>query len=326
MEKELQSDDCSSLCFMISVALFFKAAFAFILSYAMTPAATRLALAMGALDAPDGYRKINERPMPRLGGLGFFVASALILFPAIKESPTVAGLLAGGTVLMVGGVADDTYGLSPSAKLLIQTVASAVALAFTGIPEYLSFFGIFRIALSGGVGALIALVRLVFTVNAVNFTDGLDGLASGISATAFLSLAVYGAHFGSYSSAAAALILAFSVLGFIPHNRYRAKVFMGDCGSQFLGLSIALLSLGVSRDGGFTLETALFLTIPTLDTAFAVIRRTARGKSPFSADKGHLHHLLLRLGFPHPVAVRILVAASALVSAITLVIVKSQRS
>lgn len=307
---------------MISVITFLKAALAFLISYFITPAATRLSLVMGALDAPDGYRKINTRPMPRLGGLGFFIAALLILFPTVTESPTVAAMLAGGAILMVGGVADDTYGLSPSTKLFMQSAASAVALAFIGIPEYLSFFGIFRIALSGGVGALIALVRIIFTVNAVNFADGLDGLASGISASALLSLAVYGVYSGSTVSAAASLILAFAVMGFIPHNRYRAKIFMGDCGSQFLGLSIALLSLGVSKDGGFTLETALFLAIPTLDTAFAVVRRLLRGKSPFSADKGHLHHVLLRLGFPHPLAVKLLVSVSALISAVTLVLAR----
>ena len=319
---ELQLKGCGSFCFMILSTLTIRAVIAFLLSYIITPMTRMLSVVVGALDKPDGYRKINTRPMPRLGGLGFFAAASFMLFPTVSESPTVAAMLAGGSILMVGGVADDTYGLSPATKLFIQASASAVALAFIGIPAYISFFGIFRLSLNGAVGAAIALLRMIFTVNAVNFTDGLDGLASGISATAFISLAVFGVYSGSAVPAASSLILAFAVLGFIPHNRYRAKVFMGDCGSQFLGLAIALLSLGVSRGGGFTIETAFFLAIPTLDTAFAVISRLLRGKSPFSADKGHLHHVLLHLGIPHPLAVKFLVYASALISAVTLIIAR----
>lgn len=299
-----------------------NASFAFLLSYAATPLAKSLSYAIGAMDAPDGYRKINTRPMPRLGGLGFFLPSMLILFPLIKDSPTIAALLAGGAVLMTGGVADDTYGLSPAAKLIVQSAAALVALSFIGIPEYLSFFGIVNLPLNGFVGAMIAFLRMVFTVNAVNFADGLDGLASGISAVALFSLAAYGYHYGNYTASIGALVLGCATLGFIPHNRYRAHIFMGDCGSQFLGLSIALLSLGASPRGNFTLETALFLAIPTLDTAFAVIRRIISGRSPFSADKGHLHHLLLKIGISHPMAVKILVFSSALIASIALVIMK----
>ena len=296
-----------------------RSVFAFIISYAITPMAKRLSLSMGAVDVPDGYRKINEEEMPRLGGLAFFVAAAAVLFPLISANPTVAAILAGGAILMVGGVADDTYGLSPSAKFLVQSAAATVALMFVGIPEYLSFFGIIHVELSGALGTAIAFFRMVFTVNAVNFADGLDGLASGISAVAFFSLAIYGMRAGNSEASLTALVLGCATLGFIPHNRYRAKVFMGDCGSQFLGLSIALLSLGASPKGTFTLETALFLAIPTLDTAFAVTRRIISGKSPFSADKGHLHHLLLKIGVSHPMSVKVLVFASALIAAVTLV-------
>lgn len=296
-----------------------RSVFAFIISYAITPAAKRLSLSMGAVDTPDGYRKINEKEMPRLGGLAFFVAAVTVLFPLISANSTVAAILAGGAILMMGGVADDTYGLGPSAKFLVQSAAATVALMFVGIPEYLSFFGIINVELSGAIGAAIAFFRMVFTVNAVNFADGLDGLASGISAVAFFSLAVYGIRYGNSVASLTALVLGCATLGFIPHNRYRAKVFMGDCGSQFLGLSIALLSLGTSPKGTFTLETALFLAIPTLDTAFAVTRRIISGKSPFSADKGHLHHLLLKIGVSHPMSVKVLVFASALIAAVTLV-------
>lgn len=294
------------------------AVFAAALSYLITPITIPLCRTIGAVDMPDGARKVNTVPTPRLGGLGFFLSALTVLFPYITESPTVAAMLSGGTILMAGGVADDTFNLPPFAKFFIQGAAALVSLSFIGTPEELTFFGVFSIPLYGAVGFAIALFRLIFTVNAVNFSDGLDGLASGLSVVALLSLALYGVRSGNVYPAFAALILAAAALGFTPFNRYRAKVFMGDCGSQFLGLSIALLSLGTSPKGSFTLETTLFLAVPLIDTSFAVVRRLLKGKSPFSADKGHLHHLLLASGISHPFAVKILVTASALVASVAL--------
>ena len=303
---------------MFSINLAISALIAALLSYLLTPLTVPLCERIGAFDIPDGKRKINTTEIPRLGGLAFFFASAVTLLPLAGESPTVAALLSAGAILVAGGVADDSFSAPALPKLLIQAAAALVAIAFIGIPSEFSFFGIFKIPLEGWVGFIFVLFRLVFTVNAVNFSDGLDGLASGLSAVALFSLSVYGAINGKSAPSAAALILALAVIGFIPYNRYHARVFMGDSGSQFLGLSIALLSLGNSPSGSYTLETSLFLAVPTADTALSVIRRIIHGKSPFAADKGHLHHTLLGLGISHPDAVKLLVALSATVAAITL--------
>ena len=253
-----------------------SAAIAFSISYILTPFTIPLCKTIGAYDKPDGKRKINTEPIPRLGGLGFYLATLIILFPLVSRSDTVAALLCGGTVLIIGGIADDTFNISPAMKLFIQGAAALVALAFIGIPDEMSFFGIFRIPLIGVIGFLLAFFRLMFTVNAVNFSDGLDGLASGISIIALFSLWIYGTVNSSTYPSVAALILAFAILGFLPYNKYRAKVFMGDCGSQFLGLSIALLALGNSKEGSFNLETTLFLAVPTADTVLSVLRRLIR--------------------------------------------------
>ena len=291
------------------------------LSYLLTPITVPLCRAVGAIDRPDGVRKINTEPTPRLGGLGFFFASLIVLFPYIAESPTVAALLSGGAILVAGGIADDTFTLTPRAKLLIQAAAALVSIAFIGMPDEFSFLGVLRIPLSGIVGFIFVLFRIVFTVNAVNFSDGLDGLASGLSIIALLSLSIFGAVNLNTVPSLAALVIAFSVMGFMPYNKYRAKIFMGDCGSQFLGLSIAILSLGNAPGGNFTLETALFLAVPSIDTTVSVIRRIAKGKSPFVADKGHLHHVLLSLGVAHPHAAELLVVFSGLIALVTLLFV-----
>ncbi len=302
-------------------------AFSFTLSYLLTPMTVRLSLATGAVDRPDGKRKIHESDTPRLGGLAFFAASFIsVLFLVLHEhvslssydSGFISALLAGGAILAAAGVGDDTFGLSPIGKLTLQVAAAFVAMVFLPMPHQMSFFGIIKIPLVGFLGYALMLVRMIFTVNAVNFSDGLDGLASGLSLVALFSLFIFGWLNGRQLGSSVALILAAAVLGFLPYNRYRAKLYMGDVGSQFLGLSIAILALSTTKDGSFTLETSLFLFIPMLDTVLCVIRRILSGKSPFVADKGHLHHVLLSRGKSHPAAVTLLVCASALIALATL--------
>ena len=290
-------------------------------SYILTPLTIPLCKKIGAFDIPDGNRKINTTPTPRLGGLAFFAASYLILFPLAESEPVIAAMLAGGAILCAGGVADDSFGLSPFTKFLIQASAAIVSITLIGVPERFSFFGIFNIELWGFFGFLFTLGRMIFTINAVNFSDGLDGLASGLSVTALFSLFIYGTINSSGYPAVGALILGFAVLGFLPYNKYHAKTFMGDCGSQFLGLSIALLSLGNSPSRSYSFETSLFLFIPAFDTLLSITRRLMKRKSPFAADKGHLHHILLKMGVPHPLAANLLIAASCTVALLTLLFI-----
>ena len=305
---------------MQQIKLPILAAIAFGIAYLFTPATIPLCKKIGAIDMPDGVRKINVYPTPRLGGLSFFLACFATLIPAAAENGYVAALLSGGAIIVAGGVADDVFDMPPKFKLFVQIAAALVTVSFIGLPEEFSFFGIFRIALVGPVGFLFVVIRLIFTINAVNFSDGLDGLASGLSATALFALFIYGTANSNTVPALAALVLGSAVLGFLPYNRYHAKVFMGDAGSQFLGLAIAILSLGNAPDGNFALESSLFLAVPTVDTTFSVLRRILRGKSPFVADKGHLHHVLLQIGVSHPLAVNLLVASSALIALITLLV------
>ena len=297
------------------------AVLSFLFSYLLTPATLPLCRTVGAIDYPDGKRKINTSPTPRLGGLGFFFASFIFLSPFAARDPFVAALLSGGAILVAGGFADDSFGIKPFPKFLIQGAAALITAFIIDLPSEVSFFGIIRFPLTGVVGFLFVVFRIIFTINAVNFSDGLDGLASGLSIVAFTSLAVYGFINLNMVGAISSVILAAAVLGFIPYNRYHAKLFMGDSGSQFLGLAIALMSLANSPGHNYTLETSLFLAVPALDTTLSVIRRLIKRKSPFAADKGHLHHILLKAGIPHPFAVNILVSLSAITAFITLLFV-----
>ena len=305
---------------MLEIKLIILSATAFGAAYLCTPLTIPLCKLIGAIDMPDGVRKINTVPIPRLGGLAFFTTCFFILLPFARTSAYLGALLSGGAVIVAGGVADDVFGISPFLKLFIQISAALVTITFIPMPSEFSFFGILKIPLSGFFGFIFVITRLIFTINAINFSDGLDGLASGLSVAALISLSLYGLANSNTVPALAALVLASSVLGFLPYNKYRAKIFMGDSGSQFLGLAIAILSLGCSKGGNFTVETSLFLAVPTIDTVLSVTRRLIKRKSPFIADKGHLHHILLDAGVPHPLAVNILIAFSALIASLTLLI------
>lgn len=291
---------------------------AFLLSFTLTPSTIKLCHTVGALDKPDGNRKINTLPTPRLGGLAFFFSFFIFSLPFAKEDPFVAALLSGGAVLVAGGFADDVFNLPPRLKLITQASAALIAVTIAGVPASISFFGLFDLSLSHVSGLLIAVFKMVYTTNAVNFSDGLDGLAAGLSTVAFIALFIYGFKNGNLYPALCSLLLSAAVIGFLPYNRYRAKTFMGDSGSQFLGFAFAVLSLGCAPNHAYSLETTLFLAIPALDTGVSVLRRLAKRKSPFAADKGHLHHIILSLGISHPNAVKLLVGLNSIIAIITI--------
>ena len=308
---------------MISIKVIILAIASFLLSFILTPITIPLCHTVGALDKPDGKRKINTLPTPRLGGIAFFTSFFILSSLFAKNDSFIAAILAGGSVLVAGGFADDVFDLPPRMKLLIQISASAVAIGIAGAPSDISFFGIFSLSLPFAIGTLFAIFKTVFAINAVNFSDGLDGLAAGLSSVAFLSLFVYGVRNGNFYPALASLLLAAAVIGFLPYNKYRAKTFMGDSGSQFLGFAFSVLSLGCAKNHAYTVETTLFLIIPAVDTVVSVLRRIAKRKSPFSADKGHLHHILLRGGLSHPDSVKLLVLLNSLIALVTLIILSS---
>ncbi|MBS3948510.1 MAG: undecaprenyl/decaprenyl-phosphate alpha-N-acetylglucosaminyl 1-phosphate transferase, partial [Dethiobacter sp.] len=206
---------------------------AFLVALFTTPLVSRLAFSIGALDKP-GKRKIHDRIIPRLGGpavfLGFLAAAALLL----GDDQRVVGLIAGGTVILLLGVADDIRGISPKTKLLGQTVA-AIIVIISGIQIQLvsnPFNGYFYL---GILGVPFTIFWIVSVTNAVNLIDGLDGLASGVSVIALLTFALIAHQMGQTTVPLLSIALAGAVLGFLRYNFFPAKIFLGDSGSMFLG-------------------------------------------------------------------------------------------
>lgn len=305
---------------------FLAFALAVAVSATLTPKVRRYAVKHGYMDKPDGIRKIHSSPVARLGGVAIavsFVATVLLFLPMSRQ---LAGLLGGIAVLVAVGVVDDMRGLGPWVKLGWQFVAAAVALAGgIGIIGFASPFGGFvhldwgRTLVELGpfsfhitpLANALSLLWMVGVINVVNFLDGLDGLAGGVSGIAAFTLFLLSISDKVNQPAAAllAIVLVGAIVGFLPFNFYPARIFMGDSGSYFLGITLAMLAI---YSGAKLATAALVLGFTIIDGLWTVARRLYKRKSPFTADRLHLHHLFLDAGFSQRQTVLILyfVAAS----------------
>ena len=278
-----------------------------IISYVLCRAVLSASSSTKTLDMPDFNRKLNTVPVPRLGGVGFFVAffTSLALkwfFFGAASLPETALMITGGLTLLLGS-ADDFFDLSPMVKLAFQSVTSLIAASMLSQDESVSW-------------VLIKAVYILLLVNAFNFIDGLDGLCAGVTASSLFFFSLSDLLFLNTGMGISAILLLLSIVGFIPLNAYPARLYMGDSGSETLGLAVALFSLSYIKEGLFIVS--VFPLIPIADALIAITRRIATRRSPFKADKEHLHHKLLELGLSHPAAVNLLVIISIFISFLSL--------
>jgi UDP-GlcNAc:undecaprenyl-phosphate GlcNAc-1-phosphate transferase len=236
--------------------------------------------------------------------IGLFIATLL----TVELSPSVRGLLLGLLVLVLFGLWDDRVTLGYRAKFAGQFIAVGICMLVGGIHlGNITFWGLD--AVPPVVTTLITFVFLIGITNAINLADGLDGLAGGMALLCLCAIAIFSVVSGKPSVTAIALIEAGAVLGFLRFNTHPARVFMGDCGSQMLGLSVGALALLATQGETNALSAALpllLLGLPIIDTITVMLTRIRAGRSPFSADRNHLHHRLLTLGFAHREAVVII--------------------
>ena len=309
--------------------------FAFIVSFAFTFATTplvrRFAFKIGAIDIPKDNRRMHKKPTPRIGGLaiifGFTVATLCFAHP----SRQLYGTLAGAAIIAVMGVIDDCKNLPAKLKFVIQIIAALVVVfagdikidVFTN-PNFLSDNPYW--VLPEWLSVTLTVIWIVFITNAVNFIDGLDGLAAGVSAIMSISLVFISIRVGEYSIAILGIALMGSCFGFLPFNFNPAKIFMGDTGSTFLGFMLATLSIqGVFKSYAVISFAVplLILGLPLFDALFAMIRRILRGQSPMTADRGHLHHRLVDMGFSQKQTVFILYAISGVLGITAVLLAES---
>lgn len=319
---------------MIDNSLTLTSLFAFILalaiSFACTPAVRMLAIKIKAVDVPKDNRRMHKVPIPRMGGLAIFagfLVSVLFFVPLGNEFRSI---LIGALILVVLGIIDDIVALKPRTKFAGQIIAALIP-ALSGVsihgivnpfvPGQYSTLGIFSIPFT--------VIWIVGITNAVNFIDGLDGLACGVSAIATVTMFIIAVLFGETYIALMMAALAGACLGFLPYNMNPAKIFMGDTGSMFLGYILATVSI----QGLFKFYAVIsfavpfiLLGLPIFDTGFAIVRRLLKGQSPLQADRGHVHHRLIDLGFDQKQSVAILYAFSALMGLTAVILARTNES
>ncbi|GAA3508746.1 MraY family glycosyltransferase [Aquimarina addita] len=289
------------------------------------------------MDDPE-ERSSHINKTPTLGGIGVFISFSitLILFAVFKklEQPDlikILSLLAGVIILLFLGIKDDLLVLSPRKKLIGQIAAAAIVVIMTDVKIY-DFSGILGVGeLAAWFSMLFSIFSFVFIINAFNLTDGIDGLAASV---AIMSSLVFGFYFMMNGDVFMVLI-SFSLIGgllsFLSFNLSNTrKIFMGDSGSMFVGFilafqGISLLAMNSITTVNFTFNCLPILVLsvlafPILDTVRVFLIRIRKGRSPFSADRNHIHHRLIDLGFSHTSATIIIVSISSLMISSTLLI------
>ncbi len=280
-------------------------------SLLVTPVARTLAARWKIGDYP-GVRKVNTVFMPRMGGVGFIVATvvglsvALILMPPGFSSPLLhAVVLAVAIGMIVGlGAYDDIVGVGSLGKLVVQFAASLLVL-MSGLKIETILLPFLPPLHLGIFAPVVTMLWLIGITNAVNLLDGLDGLAAGVSAIVATAFLIMGVHAHDWVLVAATLSLVGGCLGFLRFNFHPASVFMGDIGSLFLGFVLGCLSLRIIHyPTGDNLPVSLLavvvaLAVPIVDTSVAFFRRLRRGLHPLKPDKEHIHHRMMDLGFTH---------------------------
>ncbi|RYL93692.1 MraY family glycosyltransferase [Sporolactobacillus sp. Y61] len=284
----------------------------FLIALGLTPLVKKLALRVGATDVPNA-RKVHKKIMPRMGGLAIylaFITGMLVIWP---DSSYTVPLLIGSVIIILTGVLDDLFSLSPKIKIVahfcaaLVIVQGGITVTFINLP----FNGVLHLY---WFSVPLTLLWIMGITNAINLIDGLDGLAAGVSSIVLLTIAGLSLTEGNMFVFAVSTLLLGSTLGFLPYNFHPAKIFMGDTGSYFLGYVISVLALlGFKNVTLFSLVVPIvILAVPISDTLFAIIRRLVHKKPITAPDKSHLHHCLLRFGFTQGQTVLLIYGMSAL--------------
>lgn len=304
-------------------------AVALLVALITTPVVKALAVKIGAVDVPKDNRRMHDHPIPRMGGLAIFLGFLLSTLLFVPVTSQLRGMLLGGIILVVLGIFDDIYALGAKFKLAVQIISALVAAAGGNVITDLSNPNIFSDELYWHLGWLsipVTVLWIVAMTNAVNLIDGLDGLACGVCTISSLTMLVIALLVGEPWVALVVAALVGGCLGFLPYNLNPAKIFMGDTGSTFLGFVLACISV----QGLFKMYTLISFVVPFLifglpifDTAFAFIRRIAQGQSPMHADRSHVHHRLIDMGFSQKQAVAVLYVVTAILGLSAVVLTTS---
>src|SRR3954469_14726246 len=272
---------------------------AFVIVVLLTPAVGGMARILGVVDAPGG-RRVNRLPVPRLGGIALFLGIFVPALAFLPFSRDTRGLLLGAAIAVTVGAIDDFRGLRWWEKLGGQVLAAAVPIWFGVWVDRFTFPFVGVHAVPEWLGAPLTILWIVAIMNMVNFLDGLDGLAAGVSAIAGLTFAIIALSLEKPEAAILSAIVFGACVGFLRHNFYPARIFMGDSGAMLLGFVLAAISVQGLLKTAATVALAfplIVLAIPILDTSFVVLKRLKYRRPITEADRSHLHHRFMNIGF-----------------------------
>lgn len=296
-----------------------------------TPDVRNIGIKSGRVDKP-GDRKVHQRPMVRLGGVSIFAGTVIsllivwwlggfgVLTP--EKEWQIWGVTLGGVGFFLIGLADDLLNLSPFTRLLMQVIVATGAWKAGVSIDFLTVPTVGMVDLNW-LSLPITVIWLVGMVNAINWIDGLDGLAAGVSGIAAIVMLVVALFMKQPAAALIAAALAGAALGFLRYNFNPAQIFMGDGGAYFMGFTLAAVGvIGLVKIPAVTavLLPYIILAVPIVDMSAVIVARLRRGKSPFTADKSHLHHRLLRAGLSQRLAVLFIYSLTLWVGSLALAI------
>ncbi len=290
---------------------------AFILTFIQMPFTIKIAKKKGFLDVPKDERRVHKKPIPVGGGIAMVISVSLLMVYYLPINKNLILTLIASLIIAISGLYDDKEGLSPKLKFLFQILA-AVLLIIGGMKiEFFTnpFDSHDALLILNILSIPVTIFWVCGITNTINLIDGLDGLASGVSMICAISMFFITYKMGRYDVSLICALVAGACLGFLPFNFNPAKIFMGDTGALYLGFMLSYISIS-----GFLKQAAilmifvpvLILGVPVFDTAFAMVRRKLSGKSMVEADKGHLHHRLLKMGLNQRQTVVILYSISAI--------------
>lgn len=297
------------------------------LSLSITPIVKRIAIRVGAIDIPKDERRVHKKPMPLMGGLALYISTVITSLIFLPIDKTLISILIGGSIICISGIIDDIREISPRMKLIFQIAAAIVLiLGDVKIDAITNPFTRTNKLIELGILSIpITIFWVVGITNTLNLIDGLDGLAAGVALIASLSFLFVAGKFNYVPVMIISSVIAGACLGFLPYNFNPAKIFMGDTGALFLGFMLASLSIEGVMKSVATIAVVvpiIILGVPIFDTTFAIFRRLLNGKSIAEADKGHLHHRLLQMGYSQKKTVLILYFISAIFGLCAVLIAK----
>ncbi|MES2062874.1 MAG: MraY family glycosyltransferase [Bacteroidota bacterium] len=286
--------------------------FSMLITLLSIPSILHVARTRHLYDDVGHFRKQHDHGIPRLGGVAIFVSFTitLLLFSIIDKNIPVSYLLTASIILFIMGVKDDLSGVNPSTKFLIQFIVATI-LVILGDIRFTSMYGVFGIYnIPYVTSAILSILFIILIINAFNLIDGIDGLAGTTCIIVNGVFTILFIHMKHYEMAAVSLTIVGAVVGFLRFNLTPAKIFMGDAGSLLIGLISAIVTIRFIELNKFTgTSTPVVISAPALsfailigpifDTLRVFTLRILNGKSPFSADRNHIHHRILRLGYTH---------------------------